>query len=395
MRRLLLVTTLIALASPPACGEIQTLFRGMCFTEEEGAAKLDRYAAEFDTKEGWEARAKKIRTGILKGARLEKLPAKCELKPIRRDPKQGDGYVVENVAFESLPGFWVTGNLYLPAQFVADEAEPNSKGEAFPGMLSPQGHGEGQRLSRDTQARCAALARMGVVVFTYDMVGINESTPVAHKNGETMRLQTYNSMRGIDFLISLGVDPDRIGITGYSGGGTQSFLLAAVDPRVALSAPACQISCHFYGGCVCESGLPIHKDANHETDNVEIAASFAPKPQLVISDGKDWTLNVDKVEFPYIQRVYELMGAKDMTENAHFPEEGHDYGPSKRKAMYAFVAKHFGLDLKPIQNDAGEIDESWFKPYESEQLLVFTDDAPRPDYAIKNSDEVIRKLDGG
>jgi dipeptidyl aminopeptidase/acylaminoacyl peptidase len=264
-----------------------------------------------------------------------------------------------------------------------------------PAMLCPQGHGPDARLMPYTQTRCAALARLGCVVFAYDMVGVGESWPVPHKHSETMRLQIYNSMRVIDFLLSLsGVDETRIGITGESGGGTQSFLLSAVDPRVDLSVPVVQVSAHFYGGCVCESGLPIHKDANHETDNVEIAASFAPKPQLVVSDGGDWTVNVDRVEFPYIQRVYDLCGAKDNVENAHFANEGHDYGPSKRKAMYAFVAKHFKLDLKPLQNAAGEIDEDWFKPYERDQLLAFPPDAPRPDHAITNADNVILKLDG-
>jgi hypothetical protein len=394
MHRLLLLASLCVFSAPPARAEIQTLYRGMCFTEAEGAAKLARYAAEYDTKQEWEARAKKIRDGILTGARLNKLPPPCELNPIRRDLKYGDGFAVENVAFESLPGFWVTGNLYMPLMFAKGETGETANGEKWPAMLCPQGHGPDARLMPYTQTRCAALARMGVVAFAYDMVGVGESSPVPHKHSETFRLQTYNSMRVIDFLLSLGVDETRIGVTGESGGGTQSFILAAVDPRVDLSVPVVQVSCHFYGGCVCESGQPIHKDAHHETDNVEIAASFAPKPMLVVSDGKDWTLNVDKVEFPYIQRVYELMGAKDKTENAHFPTEGHDYGPSKRKAMYAFVAKHFGVDLGAIQDAAGEIDESWFKPYERDQLLAFPPSEPRPDYAIKNADDVILKLDG-
>ncbi len=212
------------------------------------------------------------------------------------------------------------------------------------------------------RTRCAALARLGCVVFAYDMVGYGESIPVPHHHSETKRLQTYNSMRSIDFLLSLrrSVDETRVSaVTGESGGGTQSFLLACLDDRIDASIPVVMVSAHFYGGCICESGMPIHKSASHETNNVEIAATFAPKPQLVISDGDDWTANVPKVEFPYMQRVYRLCGAEANVENAHFADEGHDYGPSKRKAMYAFVAKHFNLDLERIENAAGEIDESF------------------------------------
>jgi dienelactone hydrolase len=383
-RTLAVIVLLSAPTATAARAEIQTLYRGACYAEPEAAAKLAEYAEQFDSKDQWQARAKLIRQGILRGARLERLPQPCDLKPIRRGEWQGDGYTVENVAFESLPGFWVTGNLYLPAQIEGK----------VPGILCPHGHGPDARMAAYTQTRCAALARMGAVALAYDMVGVGESAPVPHKHSESLRLQLYNSMRAVDFLESLGIiDEDQIGITGESGGGTQTFLLAAVDDRVDLSAPVVQVSAHFFGGCICESGLPIHKDAEHETNNVEIAAAFAPKPLLVVSDGGDWTANVAEVEFPYIQRVYELSGAKDNAENAHFANERHDYGPSKRAAMYKFVAKHFGLDLARVQNDRGEIDESWFQPRDRADLLVFTPDNPRPDTAVKSADDVLLLLD--
>jgi dienelactone hydrolase len=368
---------LIALLTAPAAAEIQTLFRGECFTPDEAAAKLDAFAATYNTADEWKARADSIRLGVRRGMRLERLPKPCELKPIRHSVRKGDGYTVENVAFESLPGFWVTGNLYLPEQI---------EGKA-PGVLCPHGHLADNRLLEQTQTRCAMLARMGCVVFAYDMVGYGESTQIPHRYSETLRLQTYNSMRAVDFLLSLGnVDEARQAVTGESGGGTQTFILACLDDRIDLAVPVVMVSAHFYGGCMCESGMPIHKNSGHETNNVEITAAFAPKPLLLVSCGKDWTSGTPKVEFPHIQRIYDLCGAKANVENAHFANEGHDYGPSKRKAMYAFVAKHFKLT-------ADDFDESKIIVHPREELRVFTSDHPRPDYAQTDAEQINAQLD--
>jgi uncharacterized protein len=369
----------------PVRAEIQTLFRGECYTPEQGAAKLAEFAATYETGDEWQARAAAIRQGVRRGLKLEQLPPACELASIRHGLWKGDGYTVENVAFESLPGFWVTGNLYLPETL---------DGKA-PGVLCPHGHAANGRRMEYMQTRCAALARMGAIVLAYDMVGFGESTHVPHRHSETLRLQAYSSLRCVDYLLSLGnVDEERLAVTGESGGGTQTFLLACLDARIDVSVPTVMVSAHFYGGCTCESGMPIHKNgADHETNNVEIAATFAPKPQLIISDGGDWTAHVPESEFPYLQRVYRLCGAEGNVENAHFADEGHDYGPSKRKAMYAFLAKHLKLDLGRIQNGAGEIDESFFKPRSSEELAVFNEANQRPEHAVMDADAIVALLD--
>jgi dienelactone hydrolase len=367
----------------PTRAEIQTLFRGDCLDESTAREKLAQQGAKYKSPDDWRERAESIRRGMLQGMKLEQRPPACELKPIRHSVREGDGYTVENVAFESLPGFWVTGNLYLPKDVKAPTA----------GILCPHGHGADARLKDYTQTRCAALARMGAVVLAWDMVGMGESKPVPHRHSETLRLQTYNSLRAVDFLLSLGlVDENRLGVTGESGGGTQTFVLAAIDPRIDVSAPVVMVSAHFFGGCICESGMPIHKNGEHETNNVEIAACMAPKPLLLVSCGGDWTKNVPTVEFPHVQHVYELLDAEDNVENAHFADEGHDYGPSKRKAMYPFMAKHLELDLSRIQKD-GEINEDFVTVRDRDELLVFSPDRPRPEYAIDDAEAVFAELD--
>ena len=372
-----------------------TLCEGAYLTEEQGKALLERLGRTHETLDEWKARAENIRRNVLRGANLSPLPRRTPLNPIRHSKREKEGYTVENVAFESFPGFFVTGNLYLPL----------GKRESYPAVLCPHGHSRpegaigGGRLHPDTQKRCATLARMGAVVFAYDMVGWSESTQLEHAQPLSLTLQTWNSMRAVDFLLSLGdVDPKRIAVTGASGGGTQSFLLTALDERIAMSAPVVMVSAHFFGGCKCESGLPIHKSRDHETCNAEIAALAAPRPQLLVSVGTDWTKKTPDVEFPYIRRVYELYGAGDNVENVHLPEEQHDYGPSKRLAVYRFLAKHLGLSLDVVRNPAAqpgapeEIDESKSVVEEKEALFVFDESHPRPRRALEGPEAVEKAL---
>jgi hypothetical protein len=365
-------------------------------TEDEGRAQLVAFAGTYSTSQEWEARARNIREGFLREAHLSPLPARCELRPIIRGRQERSGYTVENFAIEALPGFFMTGNLFRPTVAIPPLA----------GILCPHGHARddaqgvlnpfarGGRFLAYTQTRAATLARMGAVVLTYDMVGWGECDQVTHEDANVLTLQVWGNMRILDFLISLdGVDAGRIGMTGESGGGTQTFFLSALDDRIDVTVPCVQISAHFFGGCLCESGLPVHESATHTTNNVELAAMAAPRPQLVISDGEDWTKNVPGVEFPYIWNVYRLYGAADKVENAHFADEGHDYGPSKRLAAYKFLSRHLGLNLKDVLTACGGVDESNTVIEDKESLCVFTSRQPRPDHAVKGSADAAAALE--
>ncbi len=358
---------------------------GNHWTPEQGEAFLNKMRKEYITADQWKNRAKEIRAQILRGTELETFPEKCPLKPVFGEKRSFDGYQVQNVAFESLPGVYVTGSLYMPLKI---------KGK-IPGILNAHGHWakpeDYGRYRPDAQKRFAVMARMGAVVFAYDMVGYGQLADYGweHRHPQALKQQLWNSIRSLDFLLSLGfVDPKRIAVTGASGGGTQSFLLAAVDDRIAVSVPVVMVSSYFFGGCVCESGMPIHKRSDFQTNNVEIAACVAPKPMLIISDGDDWTKQNPEVEYPHLRYIYGLFGKPDMVENKHLPDDKHGYDYNKREAAYPFLAKHLGLDVSKAFNKDGTLNEGTIVIEETKALYPFDAKHPFPANAVKKNDDV-------
>jgi dienelactone hydrolase len=345
---------------------------------EEGWAELDRIASQYNNLAEWEKRKQDLKPCLLEALQLKNLPPAPNVKPIITPLRKFDGYTVQNIAIEILPGLWINGSLFKPSKY---------KGK-IPVILNPDGHWEKQRYRPDCQYRCAALAKMGAMAFSYDLFAWGESLlqfkSEDHRRSLAMTIQALGAIRILDYLLSLkDADTNRVAITGGSGGGSHAVLMTALDDRIKVSAPVVSLSSYFYGGCPCESGMDIHSCGNR-TDNVELAAMAAPRPQLIVSDGSDWTDKMPEHDFPYLQKMYSWYGKKENVENVHLPTEKHDFGINKRTAVYEFMAKHLGLNLKPIQDADGKIDESKITIEPEQALYVFGDRGERlPTYAIK------------
>lgn len=348
------------------------------------------------SREAWEIRRKELREQVLVATGLWPMPEKIPLRPVIHGKIDRDAYTVEKVYFASLPGHYVCGNLY----------RPKNKPGKLPGVLCPHGHwnngrfyeaSEGQvksdlKTGAETttagahyplQARCAQLARMGCVVFFYDMVGYADSQSIAHRAGFTdaeaelrlqsfMGLQSFNSVRALDFLLSLPeVDGQRIGVTGASGGGTQTFILGAVDDRPTVAFPAVMVSTAMQGGCICENCSYLRVG----TGNIDIAGLFAPKA-LGMSGADDWTIAIESKGLPELKSLYRLYGAEDMVMARCFPQFGHNYNQVSRELMYNWFNKHLKL------GQPSPVTEHAFVPVPPRELSVFDARHPVPADAV-------------
>ena len=363
-----------------------------------------------DDKAAWEKRAASLRRQLLVSLGLHPLPEKTPLRPVIHGRIDAGDCTVEKVIFESFPGYYVTGNLYRPSGPASDKG---------PAVLCPHGHWNNGRFLDEPesavstairtgaelhpsaarsplQARCLTLARMGCTVFFYDMIGYADSIQVSYELAHRFRqqrpdmdsddawgffsakaeghlhsimgLQTWNSIRALDFLTSLPeVDSSRIGVTGASGGGTQTFILGAIDPRPAAIFPCVMVSTAMQGGCTCENASLLRIG----TGNVEIAALFAPKP-MGLTSADDWTKEVSVKGFPELQRLYGLLGSKEhvmLHDRTEFP---HNYNLPSRMAMYRWFAQHLRTP-----RPAPEAEEP-FVYLTKDQLSVWNAEHPAP-----------------
>ena len=362
------------------------------------AAVLQQLAAaraRFDTQAKWSERRGELRKEFLRGAGLWPLPARPPVEAIRHSRRDYKDYSVENVALETLPGFYCTGNLY----------RPKGRKDLGPAILCPHGHFRPLgRFRENHQIRCAQLARLGATVFSYSMVGWQDSRQTTHDDPLVLALQTWNSLRAVDFVCGLPrVDRGRIGITGASGGGTQTVFLTLIDDRIKASAPLVIVyPWAAPQGCLCEGGLPVMQAA--ATNAIELAAAAAPRPQLLISVGNDPTQNFPRVGFPFMRHMYAVAGAAERVQNVHLADEGHDFGPTKRARVYEFFVKHLGL--RPDRFSAAAARERrrpgvpWYVEDLSRitlespaQMEVFNKQHTRPQHAVQQADGVRRAFE--
>lgn len=374
-------------------------------------------------KAAWMARAEDLRRRILVSTNLWPLPDRTPLNPVLHGKVQRPGFTVEKVYFESFPGHYVTGLLFRP--------DKPSQGKTRPAVLCPHGHGGRQqdygeknmekliksgaeRFEKSGRfpkiARCAQLARMGCVVFIFDMLGYEDSTQIsyqlAHRYAKTrddfegadswglysaqaelrlqsiMGIQTWNSIRCLDFLQQLpDVDPQRLAVTGGSGGGTQTILLCAIDKRPIAAFPNGMVSTSMQGGCTCEN-CSLLRIGN---GNVELAALFAPRPQAMTA-ANDWTKEMMSKGYPELQKVYEMFGVKDNVycrPMLHFP---HNYNYVTRQTMYAWFNKHMKLGLtEPIE-------ETDYLPLTKAEVRVWDDKHPKPEGGDAYERKLTRQL---
>lgn len=292
---------------------------------------------QYKSRQEWLDRKDHLRKQILAAAGLLPMPTKTPLHAAFVKHTDYGDYSIDAVLLETYPGYFLGGNLYRPAKLHSPA----------PALLLPHGHWKGGRLENQPSYSVPALginlARQGYFAFAYDMVGFNDTRQTSHSfkgwvedlwGFHPLGLQLWNSIRALDFLESLHeVDAKRIGVTGASGGATQTILLAAVDDRVKVAVPVNMVSAYMQGGDPCEEAPGLRT----ETFNVEFAAMTAPRPMLIVSSTRDWTRHTPVEEFPSIRNVYSLYGAAGLVQNVHIDAE-HNYNRQSREAVYKFLA---------------------------------------------------------
>ena len=318
---------------------------------EDGKKLMEYLSTLYHDKASWEARRHLLKHEVRQRLGIDPLLAQCSTEaPTYSKVRRFDGYTVQNFRLKTVNGHTVCGSVYAPT----------GKGK-HPLIICPNGHFANGRYGKVQQLRLATLARMGAICVDYDLWGWGESADEvgkeAHQTAAAHVMQALNGIVILNHMIKRkDVDTLRIGVNGGSGGGTQVVLLTVLDDRYTAANPVVSMSSWFDGGCPCESGMPIQLSGGG-TCNPELAAMFAPKPMMVVSDGGDWTSTTPELEYPYLQRIYGFYNATDKVSNIHLPNERHDFGDNKRNAVYRFFIDTFGLNESKLDESKVTIEE--------------------------------------
>jgi len=321
-----------------------------------------RFAA-VRTRADLEALQKSLRESFLR--LLGGLPEKAGTPPVKKTGRiDADDYVIEKLAYESFPGYFVPALLYRPKEISSP----------LPGILSPCGHSHDGKAAPTYQTLHVNLARRGHVVLTYDPVGQGERSqfwdaekgksrfnlgcgehavlgnPLYLLGTSLARYRIWDGMRGIDYLTSLKeVKADRIGCVGVSGGGTLTAYIAALDPRVAAAVIACYITTlpRRMG-----NRIQTDPDADPEQDifgfvsagidHAGLLALLAPRPTLLATARFDFfPIEGARESFAEAKRLYEAAGDGGRIDRVEAAEK-HGFSLPLRQAAYAWFDRWLG-----------------------------------------------------
>lgn len=333
---------------------------------DEGREMLNYLSSLYNNREQWEQRRGSLITEVRQRLGIDLFLDSCVRNPevLLEKIRKHDGYTTQNICIELMAGQHVYGTIYAPygsykshKTYKSHKSHRSHKsyktyGSHYPLIICPDGHWP-SRYRDDEQQRLGVLARMGAICVDFDLYGYGQSKAEVgeHAVARAHVFQAACGLRLLDWMLKNrnDVDTTRIGICGGSGGGTHTILLSLLAEsfdmaHIAAIAPVVHVASHFDGGCPCESGMPVQLSCGG-TCEPELAATFAPRPMLVVSDGGDWTSTVPTLEYPYLQRMYGFYQATNLVKNVHLPDERHDFGPSKRQAVYQFFAEVFDLDI--------------------------------------------------
>lgn len=293
-------------------------------------------------------------------------PERTALNPRITKIVERDTYRIENVIFESRPGFLVTANLYVPR-------EREGLSYPRPGVIGTCGHSSNGKAEAAYQSFAQGLARQGYVVLIYDPIGQGERLQYPDKNlkskiGVGVREHLYagnqqflvgefigawrawDGIRALDYLLTRKeVDPNHLGVTGNSGGGTMTTWLAGVDPRYTMAAPSCFVTSFRRN---LENELPADteqcppKALALGLDHEDFLAALAPKPVMILSKERDYfDVRGSEAALARLKHLYRLLGAEDKIALFTGPT-GHGYSQENREAMYGWFNKATGTSLE-------------------------------------------------